>query len=307
MAKIDDMALFVHVVKAGGLAAAGRKLGLSPASMTARINQIEKRYGTRLLTRNTRSISLTDAGERFYSGCLRVIEEVENTENMIQDSQNTLRGHLRISATSDFGRQYVAPALAEFTNNHPDVSPHLMLSDGLINIIDEGADIAFRFGNLPDSNLICRPLAQNRRVLCASPDYIKHNGLPRHPEELSKHSCLILERSGQPLNDWYFEVNNKRQSIKVEPHLSCSDGEVIRRWAVQGYGIAFKSLIDIRKDLSNNKLILLLDEYVRGFSHSDTEVVGVQAIYPSRQYPPMQVKAFLTYFEQWLNTQALNR
>ena len=141
-------------------------------------------------------------------------------------------------------------------------------------------------------------------MLCASPDYIKHKGLPRHPEDLSKHLCLILERAGQPLNDWYFEVNNQRHSIKVEPHLSSSDGEVIRRWALQGYGIAFKSLIDIRKDLFNNNLDLLLDEYVRGFSHSDNEVVGLQAIYPSRQYLPMQVKAFLTFFEQWLNTES---
>jgi len=181
-----------------------------------------------------------------------------------------------------------------------------MLSDGLINIIDQGVDIAFRFGNLPDSNLISRPLVQNRRVLCASPDYIKHNGSPRHPEDLLHHRCLILERSGQPLNDWHFEVNNKRQSIKVEPHLSCSDGEVIRRWAVQGFGIAFKSLIDIKRDLSNNKLVLLLDEYVRGLSHSDTEVVGVQAIYASRQYMPMQVNVFLTFFEQWLNKEIIN-
>lgn len=305
MAKIDDMALFVHVVKAGGLAAVGRKLGLSPASMTARINQLEMRYGTRLLTRNTRSISLTDVGERFYAGCLRVIEEVENTENMLQESQDTLRGNLRISATSDFGRQYVAPALAEFSSIHPDVSPHLMLTDSLINIIDEGVDIAFRFGNLPDSNLISRQLAKNRRVLCASPDYIKNYGLPQHPKELLKHRCLILERSGQPLNEWYFEINNKRQLIKVAPHLSCSDGEVIRHWAVQGHGIAFKSLIDIREDLSKNKLVLLLDEYVRGFNHSDTEVVGVQAIYASRQYLPMQVKVFLTYFEQWLNHKSI--
>lgn len=303
MTKIDDMALFAHVVKAGGLAAAGRKLGLSPASMTARVNQIEKRYSTRLLTRNTRSIALTDAGERFYSGCIRVMAEVENTENMLQESQGNLRGHLRISATSDFGRQYVAPALAEFVDNHPDVSPHLVLSDGLINIIDEGIDIAFRFGNLPDSNLISRPLYQNRRVLCAAPKYIKLNGTPRHPDDLKNHRCLILERLGQPLNEWFFEINNTRSSVKVKPHLSCSDGEVIRHWALQGYGIAFKSLIDIRKDLSSGKLVLLLDEYVRGFSHNDTETVGVQAIYPSRHYQPMHVKAFLTYFENWLNLQ----
>lgn len=305
MTKIDDMALFVQVVKAGGLAAAGRKLGLSPASMTARVNKIEQRYGTQLLTRNTRNIALTEAGERFFSGSLRVIEEVEKTENMLQESQKGLRGHLRISATSDFGRQYVAPALAEFTDLNPEVKPHLMLSEDVINIINESVDIAFRFGNLPDSNLISRPLLQNRRVLCASPDYIKLNGLPQHPQDLLHHRCLILERSGQSLNEWFFEMDFERFSIKVKPHLSCSDGEVIKRWAVQGHGIAFKSLIDIRKDLSNNKLVLILDEYIRGFSHRDNHAIGVQAIYPSKQYLPRQVKAFLSFFETWLSEQKI--
>lgn len=302
MSKIDDMALFVHVVKAKGLAAAGRKLGLSPASMTARLSQLEKRYGTRLLTRNTRSITLTDSGERFYNGCLRVMEEVENAENMLQESQECLRGNLRLSATSDFGRQYLTPALAEFINLHPNVSPHLNISDGLINIIDQGIDIAFRYGNLPDSNLISRPLYKTRRVLCASPEYIKLYGMPHHPKELLKHRCLVLERKGEPLNDWLFNVDNDILSLKVNPHLSCSDGEVVRRWAYQGHGIAFKSLIDIKKDLSNGKLVLVLDEFVRGFTSSDAEVVALQAIYPSRQYQPLHVKAFIEFFEKWINT-----
>ncbi|MEC8207635.1 MAG: LysR family transcriptional regulator [Pseudomonadota bacterium] len=299
MSKIDDMALFVHVVKAGGLAAAGRKLGLSPASMTARINKIEQSYDTRLLTRNTRSIALTDAGERFYSGCLRVLAEVENTENILQESQQSLRGQLKLSATSDFGRQFVAPALAEFINSHPDVKPHLVLTDGVTNIVEEGIDLAFRFGNLPDSNLISRPLCNNRRVLCASPSYIKSFGLPRHPEDLKNHRCLVLERLGQPLNDWHFEVDNTHFSIKLAPHLSCSDGEVIRRWANQGHGIALKSYIDIKNDLKTGDLILILDEYVRGFSHSDKKNVGLQVIYPSRQFQPRQVKAFIEFFECW--------
>lgn len=302
MSKIDDMELFVHVVKAGGLAAAGRKLGLSPASMTARVNQLEKRYGTRLLTRNTRSIALTDSGERFYSGCLRVMEEVKSTESILQESQENLRGSLRISATSDFGRQYVAAALAEFISLHPNISPHLILSDGLINIIDESIDVAFRFGNLPDSNLISHSICKNRRVLCASPQYIQLFGEPRQPQELISHRCLVLERMGQPLNEWHFNVNNKHLLLKVAPHLSCSDGEIIRRWALKGHGIAFKSLIDIKRDLSNGKLILLLDEFVRGFNHSDTETVGLQAIYPSRQYQPLHVKAFIEFFDKWFKT-----
>lgn len=303
MSKTDDMALFVQVIKSGGLAAAGRVLGLSPASMTARVNQLEQRYNARLLTRNTRNIALTDIGEQFYYGCLRVLDEVANTENILQESQQQLRGSLRIAATSDFGRQYLAPAIAEFVQTHPNVSPYLMLSDGIVNIIDEGIDVAIRFGNLPDSNLISRKLSKNRRVLCASPDYITTYGKPLQPEDLLNHHCLVLERSGQLLNEWHFERNSKRSTIKVGAHLSCSDGEVIRHWAVEGHGIAFKSLIDIKQDLNNGKLILLLDEFVRGFNLSDKESVALQAVYPSRQYQALHVKAFIDFFENWLQNQ----
>ena len=133
MTKIDDMQLFVHVVRSAGLAAAGRKIGLSPASMTARINQLENHYQTRLLIRNTRSIKLTDAGERFYQGCLRVIAEVDATERSITISDNELSGSLKITAPSDFGKQFVAPALSKFVALNPQVKPHLHLTDGLIN------------------------------------------------------------------------------------------------------------------------------------------------------------------------------
>ena len=307
MTKIDDMALFVQVVKAEGLAAAGRKLSLSPASMTARIHQLEKRYDTRLLTRNTRNIKLTDAGERFYVGCLRVLEEVSNAETMLQDSQQELRGRLHISATSDFGRQYVVPAIADFTNLHPNVSPHLSLSDGVANIIDEGIDLAIRLGNLPDSNLVSRSLLPNRRVLCASPQYIATHGEPQQPNDLLNHRCLVLERVGQALNEWYFDIDHKQIFVKVNPQLSCSDGEVIRLWAIQGRGIALKSLVDVKQNIDKGELVLVLDQFARGFNHSDGELIGLQAVYPSRQYQPHHVRAFIEFFIDWLQSNFVHR
>jgi len=141
MSKIDDMDLFVQVVKAGGLAAAGRKVGLSPASMTARINALEKRYNTRLLQRTTRRISLTNDGQRFYDACLRVLAEVEQAEASLQSDKETLSGHLRVTAPSDFGRLYVAPALAEFVQCHPAVTPYLNLSDGVVHLVESYARI----------------------------------------------------------------------------------------------------------------------------------------------------------------------
>ncbi len=294
MAKIDDMQLFVHVVRSGGLAAAGRKIGLSPASMTARINQLENHYQTRLLIRNTRSIKLTEAGEHFFQGCLRVIAEIDAAEQSIQLSKSTLSGSLKITAPSDFGKQFVAPAIAKFVAQNPQVKPHLHLTDGLVNLVEEGIDIAIRFGNLPDSNLISRMIKANKRVLCASAEYLKIHGQPLQPSDLLNHRCLVMERLGQSMHDWHF----KDEVIRVPVAMSSSDGAVIRQWAINGAGIALKSMVDINDDLTKGNLVTLLDDYILGFSNKDKQQIGLQFLYPSRQFQPRQVAAFMDFFQQ---------
>ncbi|WP_211829591.1 LysR family transcriptional regulator [Kistimonas asteriae] len=299
MAQIDDMALFVQVVKSDGLAAAGRKLGLSPASMTARINKLELRYQTRLLSRNTRSIALTEEGERFYQGCLRIVEEMAAIEASLKGTDDQLTGSLRITAASDFGRHYVAPAVADFVKLHPDVTPCLYLTDGLVKLVEDRLDLAIRFGNLPDSNLIAKPLIDNYRVLCASPDYLSRCGLPEHPSDLLNHRCLVMERMGQLLNEWFFH-DETDFSLKVQPAMVCSDGEMIRQWALDGCGIALKSYVDVMRDIKMGKLIPVLEGKIRDFNPNDIDTIGLQIIYPSRKYQPRQVKAFIEYLEDWI-------
>ncbi|CAM3538841.1 LysR family transcriptional regulator [Pseudoalteromonas sp. A22] len=300
--KADDMALFVQVVRSDGLAAAGRVLGLSPASMTARINALEAHYKTRLLTRNTRSIKLTEAGERFYQGCVRVIEEVAAAEALLQDADPDLRGTLKIAASSDFGRQYVVPAVAEFATQHPQVVVNLSLGEGLVKLVESGTDIAIRYGNLNDSSLISRPLLNNRRMLVAAPNYLEQYGTPDCYQALQRHRCLVLERAGQALNDWYF-IDRDTQATIIETVPTClvsSDGEVLRNWAIQGLGITIKSWLDVHKDIKAGRLVELLPTQTLGFSPTDSDKVALQAIYPSRQFQPRQVKAFLTFFSEYL-------
>ena len=301
MSKIDNMALFVQVVKAGGLAVAGRQIGLSPASMTARINRLEQHYNTRLLNRTTRKISLTDAGQRFYAACLRVLAEVENAEALLQNDQQTLSGQLRVTATSDFGRQFVASALSEFVNQHPHVIPYLHLTDGVMNLVEHGFDLGVRFGNLPDSNLIVRRLANNHRVLVVSPNYLKQHGIPIHPKNLEHHSCLVMERFGEPLNEWRFNSKEGFLSIKVKQACLSNDGAIIRQWALAGAGIAYKSIWDVKGDIAKGKLITILDDFVLGFQQSDKENTGLQLVYPSRQYLPRQVSGFIEFFQKSLS------
>ena len=330
MAKIDDMLLFEQVVKSGGLAAAGRVIGLSPASMTAKIKQIEHQYQTRLLIRNTRSIRLTEAGERFYLGCVRVAEEVRRTESALASVDPELRGAIKITAPADFGHQYLAPALAEFVELHPGVKPSLRLTDGLVDLVAEGVDVAIRFGHLPDSSLIAKGVLANRRVLCASPGYLEKRGWPSTPDDLLSHQCLVMERQGQLMNDWFFRMSapqvqfvdpllgtevvsrsNKprasqnqssgaAQKIKVSPFMSSSDGGIIRQWALAGCGIAMKSSIDIHQDLKRGALLSVFEHQSVGLSIQEQHNTELHFLYPSRQYQPAQVVAFKTFFEQWL-------
>lgn len=300
MSKIDDMFLFVQVVKAGGLAVAGRQIGLSPASMTARINAIEQNYNTRLLHRTTRKISLTDAGRRFYEACLRVLAEVENAEMLLQNDKVNLVGQLRITAPSDFGRQYVAPTLAEFAQRHSAITSSLHLTDGVINLVEHGYDLAIRYGNLPDSNLIVRRLADNHRVLVATPNYLKQHGIPKQPKDLEQHRCLVMERLGEPLNEWHF-FDGEHQTIKVSQALMSNDGAIIRQWALVGAGIAYKSIWDVKDDLSSGKLVTVLDDFVLGFQESDNKTTGLQITYPSRKYLPKQVTGFIEFFKDYLS------
>lgn len=304
MSKIDDMALFVQVVKAGGLAAGGRQLGLSPASMTARIKALEARYDTRLLNRSTRSSSLTDAGHRFYEACLRVMAEVAEAEAILQADQQELLGPLRITATSDFGRQFVAPALADFVNEHPKVVPSLSLSDSLVNLISEGFDLGVRVGNLPDSNLIMRSLTlSNRRILCAAPSYLAKRGTPHHPNDLNHHRCLVMEHLKEPLNTWSFRHSSnptKTITVKVNAAMVGSDGALVREWALSGMGIALKSYWDVKQDIAAGRLQIVLNDYISGAYSGDAQTVGLQLVYPSRKYLPRQVAGFIDYFATYM-------
>ena len=297
MSKIDDIALFVQVIKAGGLAAAGRTVGLSPASMTARMNTLEQRYNSRLLNRTTRKITLTDAGKQLYDIALRIVADMAEVEAVLKQGTVELSGSLRVTAPSDFGRQYVAPALAEFVTLNPNVIPSLSLNEGIVNIIEQGFDLAIRFGNLPDSNLISMPLANNRRVLCASVEYIEKNGEPTKPEDLLNHRCLVIDRLGEPLNEWHFKENGKIKIIQVKPGLMANDGALVRQWAIAGMGIAIKSIWDIKNDLAEGRLITVLDKYIQGFNASDNDHVGLQLMYPDRRYIPKQVKEFINFLK----------
>ncbi|MDF4536167.1 LysR family transcriptional regulator, partial [Vibrio parahaemolyticus] len=207
MDKFADMVLFASIVKNQGLAAAGRELSLSPATVTARLQALEERYGVKLLNRSTRHLSLTESGVLYHQACLEILNSVRETENLLQTGSKEVRGTLKVSAPRDIGKQHIAPILAAFTEQYPEVVPYLYLNDNISNLAESGLDVVIRYGELADSSLISRKLAASRRVLCASPAYLARKGTPKTPQDLAQHDCLAMVRSNEEMKTWYFQDN----------------------------------------------------------------------------------------------------
>ena len=296
MDKFSDMMLFVSIVKNQGLAAAGRELGLSPATVTARLQTLEERYGVKLLNRSTRHLSLTDSGAMYHQACLEILDSVKETENLLQTGLKEVRGTLKISAPRDIGKQYISPIVSAFAEQYPDVTPYLYLNDNLSNLAESGLDIVIRYGELADSSLISRKLAASRRVLCASPEYLARRGTPISPQDLANHDCLAMVRSNEELKTWHFQDSEKHNVITVLPKRCSDDGEVIRQWALEGAGIALKSILDVQEDINQRRLVTLLNGYMKNFNASTSSTgADLNVIYMSRQYQPKRIRLFLDF------------
>lgn len=294
MDKLGNMDLFVRVVKNGGLAAAGREVGLSPARMTARMNGLEEHYGVRLMHRTTRSLTLTEEGQTFFNSCKRVLAEVAEADAKLQTGKAGFSGSLRISSSSDLGQQHIVPLLNQFRKDHPAVSTYLQLNDGVIKLHEGEYDLAVRYGVLTDSSIVARRLSGNHRVLCASPEYLKARGTPKTPSDLAEHDCLVMVRASEPLITWHFNTPDGPLSVVIEAAMASNDGALIRRWAVEGSGIALKSYWDIKDDLKSKKLVTVLDDFMGDFERKG--VAGgadIHVVYPARDYLPERTRVFI--------------
>ncbi len=294
MDKFGDIDLFVKVVKNKGFAAAARVAGMSPASVTIKINRLEEHYGVRLLNRTTRRIALTEEGKKFYERCLHILSEVEEAEEQLVSGKESLCGSLKISAPVDLGQQYIAPLLAKFSEENPGLSVQLNLTDGVANLIEDGFDIGIRFGVLKDNRIVARKLSSNRRILCASPKYLEKYGTPKTPRDLSEHRCLTMVRKGEGLTQWHFKSSDEETSISISPALASNNGAQLRLWALSGFGIILKSYWDIKEDILSKKLVPLLENYVQDFELTGIDSnADLNVVYPNREYLPARARAFI--------------
>jgi DNA-binding transcriptional LysR family regulator len=283
---LDNLALFLRIVEKGGLAVAGRELGLSAASVSERLVALEKYYGAALLHRTTRAISLTDEGRLLVEGARRLLAEADELETLIRLGVEKISGPIRLSAPIDLGRTYLVPVLDAFLAEHPDVSIDLNLTDGYVDLVAQGQDLAIRYGELADSTLRVKRLGNNRRVVCASPAYLRDKGLPQHPDELARHECILM-RFGMTIDrDWPFLINGEARRVIVRGHRIANDGGLVRDWCRNGYGIARKSIWDIEADLKAGTLVELLQEFSAGST-------GLQIVYPATQDQPKRVRLLI--------------
>ncbi|QIZ77628.1 LysR family transcriptional regulator [Ferrimonas lipolytica] len=258
MKSMQALRIFVETARLGSLSAAARLLELSPAVSSAAVKRLEQELGHELFVRSTRQLRLTQQGERFLISAQQALDLIEDGVAAVRDNAVDLSGQISISAPSDFGRNLLSPWLAEFMQLHPHLTIRLHLNDSLTDLYRQPVDLMLRYGQPNDSSLVALPLTNdNVRILCASPAYITAYGEPQSPHQLTQHNCLCFALDSTTFNKWQLHDNQQALSIKVSGDRIANDGELVHRWALAGYGVAFKSIVDIYDDLQSGKLIRL--------------------------------------------------
>jgi DNA-binding transcriptional LysR family regulator len=291
MDRLKQIESFAAVALVGSLTAAANAEGVAPAVIGRRIDALEERLGVKLLLRTTRRITLTHEGSAFLEDCQRILAELATAEASVTEGGVKASGHLRITAPAGFGRRHVAPLVPRFLGLHPDVSVSLNLSDRVVDIVNEGFDCAVRVGDLPDSSLVSVRLADNRRMCVANADYLKRHGTPKQPADLAKHRCLLLSSDASQPRGWAFTVEGKVVHMRPAGTLDCSDGQVLHDWCVQGLGIAWRSTWEVADEVSDGRLIVVLEDYAAPPN-------GIYAVFPQRKHLPLRVRLWIDFLKQ---------
>ncbi len=249
---LSGMRVFERVVSLGSLTAAAADLGMSLGAVSKRLANFEQRVGTQLIHRSTRKLSVSDEGIVLYQHIRRILQEVESAEESLRNQKTQLSGALRITAPNSFGQRKLLPTLSEFCRQYPHIRLELVFSDEVKDLIEDGIDVAIRYGELPDSRLVARKLLTNKRILCASPEYLAQFGHPETLQDLTRHRCIVMGYHSE--TEWRF-VHGK---VHISGYIVCNDGEASHRLARQGLGIVMKSYWDVAEDLQQGRLVQVL-------------------------------------------------
>ena len=290
MDQFKQISTFTEVATRGSLSAAARAEGIAPAMIGRRLDALEERLDVKLLQRTTRKIALTTEGIAFLEDCQRILADLEEAETAVSERSAKASGQLSISAPAGFGRQHVAPLIPSFLSENREVKLSLSLNDRIVDLIGEGIDVAIRIASLTDSNLIGVKLADNKRVVVASPAYIQRHGSPTTLDELSNHNCLAISGNGSQ-RGWTFRQNGKNLVLKVEGNMVCNDGEVLHDWALSGKGLAWRSMWEVGSEIESGKLVTVLDEF-------NAPGNDIYAIFAQRRHLPLRIRAFVDFLRR---------
>jgi DNA-binding transcriptional LysR family regulator len=287
MDRIDEMRVFVAVADAGGFAAAARRLALSAPAVTRAVAALEARTGARLLQRTTRVVRLTDAGARFLADCRRILGEIEEAEASAAGAHAEPRGRVAATAPSMFGRLHVAPLVLEFLGRHPQVSARLMLLDRVVDLVEEGLDVAIRIAHLPDSTLTAIRVGALRRVVCASPGYLATHGAPESPADLARHPAIAFAQSEAPAG-WSFPMGGRTLTVNPPTPLTVNSAEVAVAAAVAGQGLTRVLSYQAASEISSGRLRIVLAEF-------EPPPIPVQIVHAEGRRAAARVRAFVDF------------
>lgn len=287
---LNGYSVFTRVVETGGFSAAARELNMSKSAVSKHVAGLEERLGVRLLNRTTRKLSPTEVGTAFYERALRIVQDVEETEDAISALHTEPRGSLRLNVPMSFGYAHIAPALADFVARYPDITIDMVLNDRVVDLLDEGFDVAIRIAKLPDSTLIARKLAPFRVSLCATPEYWKKHGTPKEPAELTKYNCLIYSYLSNK-NEWQFQGPDGVIPVKVSGNIQANNGDALKAAALAGAGVFASPSFIVSEEVKSGKLQPVLEEYMQ------TDL-AIYAVYPHNRYLSAKVRAFVDFFAE---------
>ena len=291
----SELGFFNTVATASNLSTAARDLGISTAAVSKRLNQMEARIGVPLLIRTTRRMSLTPEGELYLEYARRILDELDQLNQRLNNVKNKPRGLLRVNATLGFGRMHVAPVISSYVSAYPEVDVQLQLSADPPALTEDAFDVCTRFGPPPDARIIARKLAPNRRLLCASPEYLRKHGMPTEPADLNQHNCIGIRQGSDAYGVWRLRTGTGKKervhTVNIRGNLTTNDGEIAVNWALEGHGILMRAEWDIHRYMDSGRLVQVLPDY-------HTPAADIYAVYHQRHQQSSRIRVFTEYLSR---------
>lgn len=293
MDQLNAMRAFVRVVQTGSFSAAGRDMNTTQTTISKKIAALEKKLGVKLLIRSSRNHALTPSGSQYFEQCVAILDELDEVEARVRSEVASPRGVIRIAAPVAFGRLVIASHIAEFFSLYPEIKVDLVLSDKHVDMITDGIDLAIRAKTLEDSSLVARHLFNNPMMLLASPTYLARYGIPKQPEELKQHNCLIFSNM-KSVNVWRFIKDGKEEAVTVSGNFQSDNGDVLLETALAGIGIVRLPNWMVNTHIKSGALKEIMSDY-------SGQTLPFNAIYPQNRYTPLKVRCFVDFIKEKLS------